>query len=70
MRCTAWATECSTRQDLDGLGLLQHHRGIAALLTEVRLPFAADGIGFVRAVRRRWPELPLAVVTRDRKSVV
>jgi CheY-like chemotaxis protein len=29
------------------------------------MPIAADGVAFIRAVRQRWPDLPLAVVTSD-----
>ena len=46
-----------------GLAILQHGGRIALVLTDVRMPSAADGVAFIRTVRRRWPELPLAAVT-------
>jgi CheY-like chemotaxis protein len=45
------------------LAILQHVERIAMVLTDVRMPSAAEGIAFIRTVRRRWPELPLAAVT-------
>jgi CheY-like chemotaxis protein len=35
----------------------------ALVLSDVRLPERADGISFIRAVRHRWPELPLVAIT-------
>ena len=46
-----------------GLAILQHGGRIALVLSDVRMPSAADGVAFIRTVRRRWPELPLAAVT-------
>jgi len=46
-----------------GLAILQHGGRIALVLSDVRMPRAADGVAFIRSVRRRWPELPLAAVT-------
>jgi CheY-like chemotaxis protein len=46
-----------------GLAILQHIGRIALVLTDVRMPSTADGVAFIRTVRRRWPELPLAAVT-------
>lgn len=45
------------------LALLRDERGIALVMTGLRMPTAADGTAFVRAVHRRWPSLPVAVVT-------
>jgi CheY-like chemotaxis protein len=45
------------------LAILQHVARIALVLTDVRMPSTADGVAFIRTVRRRWPELPLAAVT-------
>jgi CheY-like chemotaxis protein len=45
------------------LAILQHTRRIALVLTDVRMPGTADGVAFIRAVRRRWPDLALAAVT-------
>jgi DNA-binding transcriptional regulator YhcF (GntR family) len=38
-------------------------RSIVLVLSDVRVPTATDGIAFIRAVRRRWPDLPIAAVT-------
>lgn len=43
--------------------LLATDRAIALVLSDVRLPEAEDGIEFIRSVRRRYPELPVAAVT-------
>jgi CheY-like chemotaxis protein len=45
------------------LAILQGSDWIGLVLSDVRMPAAADGIGFIRTVRRRWAELPLAAVT-------
>jgi CheY-like chemotaxis protein len=37
--------------------------GITLVFSDVRMPNKEDGIEFIRAVRRRWPQLPLAVLT-------
>jgi CheY-like chemotaxis protein len=42
---------------------LVEDRDIGLVFSDVRMPNATDGIGFIRAVRRRWPKLPLAAVT-------
>jgi CheY-like chemotaxis protein len=47
----------------DGLAALSADPRIALVLSDVRMPEAADGIGFIRAVRARWPLLPLAAIT-------
>jgi CheY-like chemotaxis protein len=46
-----------------GLAILQQVGRIALVLTDVRMPSTADGLAFIRTVRRRWPQLPLAAVT-------
>jgi DNA-binding transcriptional regulator YhcF (GntR family) len=46
-----------------GIAALERDLGIALVLSDIRMPATADGIGFIRAVRRRWPTLPLAAVT-------
>jgi CheY-like chemotaxis protein len=45
------------------LAILQHVGRIALVLSDIRMPGAADGVAFIREVRRRWPELPLAALT-------
>lgn len=47
----------------EGLAALESDPGIAFIFSDVRMPDKQDGIEFIRAVRRRWPELPLAVLT-------
>jgi len=46
-----------------GLAALEQDPDIALVLSDIRMPASSDGIGFIRAVRRRWPVLPLAAVT-------
>lgn len=47
----------------EGLRALATDRTIALVLSDVHVPNAADGLDFIRAVRRRWPEVPLVAVT-------
>jgi DNA-binding transcriptional regulator YhcF (GntR family) len=47
----------------EGLVVLEQERAIALVLSDVHMPDKQDGIGFIRAVARRWPEMPLAAVT-------
>ena len=47
----------------EGLAALERDPGIAFVLTDVRMPDRHDGIGFIRVVRTRWPEVPVAAVT-------
>jgi DNA-binding transcriptional regulator YhcF (GntR family) len=51
---------CCSRE---GLAVLEQDRTIALVLSDIHMPAKQDGIGFIRAVARRWPELPLAAVT-------
>jgi CheY-like chemotaxis protein len=45
------------------LAILQHVERIALVLSDIRMPGAADGVAFNREVRRGWPVLLLAAVT-------
>ena len=45
------------------LALLEAERRLALVLSDVRMPTAAEGLAFIRTARRRWPALPLAAVT-------
>jgi len=45
------------------LAILQGNDRIGLVLSDVRMPTAAHGIRFIRTVRRRWAELPVAAVT-------
>ncbi len=47
----------------EGLAALERDQTIGLVLTAARIPDAAAGIGFIRAVRQRWPRIPLAAVT-------
>ncbi len=47
----------------EALAALEGERQIALILSDVRMPTAAEGIEFIRAARRRWPGVPLAAVT-------
>ncbi len=47
----------------EALAMLRANPSIALVLSDVRMPTALAGIDFIRAVRRRWPEVPLAAVT-------
>ena len=46
-----------------GLELLTSQEGFGLVLSDVRMPTAADGIEFIRDVRRRWSSVPLAALT-------
>jgi CheY-like chemotaxis protein len=46
-----------------GVAMLEQNRAIAVVLTDLRMPAPADGIGFIQTVYRRWPALPVVVVT-------
>ncbi len=43
--------------------ILESGSPIALVLSDVRMPETADGIEFIRTVRHRWPEIPLAAIT-------
>jgi CheY-like chemotaxis protein len=47
----------------EALEVLAHDRSIALVLSDVRLPAPSDGVTFIRTVKRRWPEVPLAAIT-------
>jgi|GEM_PF-1149452 CheY-like chemotaxis protein len=46
-----------------GLAALAGEPGIALVLSDVRMPEREDGIGFIRAARQGWPDIPLAAIT-------
>lgn len=45
------------------LAALESDPGITLVFSDVHMPNKEDGIEFIRTVRRRWPQLPLAVLT-------
>lgn len=47
----------------EGFALLTGDPTIALVMSGIRLPTVTDGTDFIRAVRRRWPELPVAALT-------
>ena len=47
----------------EGVGALNQNPAIAAVLTDLRVPTSDDGIGFIQAVHRYWPALPVVAVT-------
>jgi CheY-like chemotaxis protein len=49
----------------EALQALEGEQSIVLVLSEVRIPAPGDGVGFIRTVRRRWPDLPLIALTAD-----
>lgn len=47
----------------DGLARLAEEPLIALVFSDIRMPDKESGHDFIRAVRRRWPALPLVAVT-------
>jgi DNA-binding transcriptional regulator YhcF (GntR family) len=47
----------------EALRALAEDNSIVLVLSDIRMPAKELGIEFIRAVRRRWPRLPLAVLT-------
>ncbi|SRR5579884_10140 len=47
----------------EGLKMLENGSKVAMVFSDVRMPDKEHGIDFIRTVRRRWPDLPLAAVT-------
>jgi DNA-binding transcriptional regulator YhcF (GntR family) len=43
--------------------ILAENRDVAMVLSDLRMPTTEAGVAFIQAVRRRWPEIPLAAVT-------
>ena len=48
---------------VEAMSALEADSSITLVFSDVRMPDKRDGIEFIRAVRRRWPQLPLAVLT-------
>src|SRR5215213_742310 len=48
----------------EALGAIEQDPTIALVLSDLQLPDQPAGIAFVRAVRRRWPDLALGIITR------
>ena len=48
----------------EALGAIERDPTVALVLADLHLPDRQDGLAFVRAVRRRWPDLALGVITR------
>jgi CheY-like chemotaxis protein len=47
----------------EGLRVLATDDSVVLVLSDVHVPSPAAGLEFIRAVRRRWPEVPLVAVT-------
>ena len=47
------------------LGAIERDPTVALVLADLHVPDQQDGFAFVRAVRRRWPDLALGVITRS-----
>jgi CheY-like chemotaxis protein len=47
----------------EALEVLTHNHNVGLVISDVRMPDASDGINFIRTVRQRFPQLPLAALT-------
>lgn len=47
----------------EALGLLDSVSGLGALITDIRMPGTVNGVGLATAARRRFPELPVLLMT-------
>ncbi len=47
----------------DALALLEHHRALALLVTDVQMPGSMDGIALAGYVREHWPSIRIIVVS-------
>ncbi len=45
------------------LDVLEQGRNVGLIISDVRMPHASDGINFIRKVRQRFPNVPLAALT-------
>jgi CheY-like chemotaxis protein len=45
------------------LDVLEQGRNVGLIISDVRMPHASDGINFIRQVRQRFPNVPLAALT-------
>ena len=49
----------------EALGAIERDPTVALVLNELHLANGQDGLAVVRAVRRRWPDLALGIITRS-----
>ena len=56
-------TAQTAKKPKEALKLLSDRMEFGLIISDVRMPKAADGIEFIRFVRRRWPSLALAALT-------
>ena len=49
----------------EALGAMERDPTIGLVLSDLHLPDRQDGLAIVRAVRRRWPDLALGIITRS-----
>ena len=47
----------------EAMAALESDAGVRLVMSDIRMPTSAEGIAFIRSVRRRWSTLPLAAVT-------
>jgi len=47
----------------EGLAALKSEARFGLIISDVRMPDKASGVEFIRTVRHRWPNVPLAAVT-------
>ncbi len=49
----------------EALDAVERDPTVALVLADLRMPDGRGGVDFVRAVRRRWPDLALGIITRS-----
>ena len=49
----------------EALGAIERDSTVALVLADLHTPDQQDGLAFVRAVRRRWPELAFGIITNS-----
>lgn len=53
----------STHHPSEALAILEQHSALEAIVTEVRFDRSETGRTFIRQVSRRWPEIPIFVMS-------
>ncbi len=51
----------------EAIGVLERHREITAVFTDIQMPGPMDGIQLAQYIRRRWP--PIVVVVSSGKAM-
>jgi CheY-like chemotaxis protein len=47
----------------EALSMLEHYRGIAAVLTDINMPGSMDGLQLSHVIRARWPLIGLVLTS-------